>query len=375
MDPLTILGGLTGVGTFINDLITGQQSIELQKQNLKQSKDQQAFNEQYSMQSLAEQARQFELNNATANRNIDFQKQIAEQNLAFQQDAFNRQLQENELTRQREDTAYQRQIADLKNAGLSPLMASNGANAATMSVGSAPQYDAQAVSTAQGSAIQLAQEYASLMNMAKGQYLTRRQEATNQMIAARMTLSQLFEQRRVNGQNLALQSMNLATNIKDMRKKHELIDEQIESTKKLREWNEEHEYGKTNWVTLLMPTIKKISEKIHLDSDSIASAISNGYNKVSETIKSILDNSVDRNELPTTTQELTKNLSDGELEEVGLLIALNPHLSQEQIYTVANTLYPKLDSKRKSTTDFNQFVAWIQRDGLSQVLSIAFGIK
>lgn len=235
----------------------------------------QNFNESFSKQQLQQQAEQFAIDNATANKNIDFQKQVAEKNLALQTDVFNAQLRENELTRQREDTAMQRQVADLQAAGLSPLMVSNGASASGLQVGSAPQYDASAVATAQGSAISMAREYAQLKNMAEGQYLTRKQAAANERIGAQMALSQLGAQNKLNTQSLALQSFNIATSLRDMKKKHELIDEQIRVSKNQNNWMENHGYRNQNEWSILLPILDKLANNIGIDYDRLGEAFTN----------------------------------------------------------------------------------------------------
>ncbi len=74
-------------------------------------------------------------------------KEIAEKNLAFQQQAFQYNKDLNDLQMQRQDTSYQRAVADAQKAGFSPLVASGVApSAATVSTLTAPQmnYHAQA---------------------------------------------------------------------------------------------------------------------------------------------------------------------------------------------------------------------------------------
>lgn len=260
------------IGSYVTDwveTITGT-AVKKQAEKAQQlAEESQEFNERYSEKQLTQQEAQFEKNNELANRNVDFQKDIAEKNLALQTDAFNAQLKENELTRQREDTAYQRQAADLKAAGFSPLMASNGANAASMSVGSAPQYDGSSVATAQGSAIQLAQEYAALRNMAQGQYLTRKQAAVNERIGAIMALSEISANRRQNFQNLALSGANLAMNIRDMKKKHQLLDAQIKNAKDMGEWSNNYGWRNLNTISILKHYGETLADVIGLDKNTI----------------------------------------------------------------------------------------------------------
>lgn len=337
----------------------------------------QRFNEAYSLKALDEQARMFDLNYGQAQQNIDFQKEIAQKNLDLQTDAFNAQLAENQLTREREDNAYQRQVADLKAAGFSPLMASNGAGAAAMSVGSAPQYDAAAVSTAQGSAIQLAREYAALKNMAEGQYLTRKQAAANQKIGALMALSDLGESRRLGFQNLALQSFNLANSIKDSKSRRALIDEQIRVSKNTNAWMEKNGYRNRDLWNYIAPLISETANKMGLTYDKLSDSISN----LPSAIKDIIANNPDKSSLQDAMgikeyqKDLQKNFTNNELIEATMLANLGFKLNDKQLNNVVDFLYPKLSDYRKNVISKERLKKMIQDDGLSNVLSYTFGIK
>lgn len=301
------------IGNWWNDL-TGINSEKHANKADELAEQSQAFNEQYSKDQLALMEKQYEKANDLAQQNIDWQKDIAEKNLAAQQDAFNAQLAENQLTREREDTAYQRQVADLKAAGFSPLMASNGAGAASMSVGTAPQYDVSGVSTAQGSALDLAREYAQLRNMAVGQYLTRKQAAINERIGAKLALKDLSMQRGQFAKQQALNVANLALNVS----KHRLEIGEYN-------WNKAHGFRNQNTWSVLLPVLQTLANNLGIDYDKLGNALKNipgavtnmynnlgalydgtesGFNKLKDTVEVLQGSKIKKNDYDSMLEQL-----------------------------------------------------------------------
>lgn len=70
--------------------------------------------------------------------NEALQREMNQQNQENWQTAFDYTREQNELTRQREDNAIQRQVADAESAGLSPLAVAGTGGASASSVNSAP---------------------------------------------------------------------------------------------------------------------------------------------------------------------------------------------------------------------------------------------
>lgn len=68
---------------------------------------------------------------------LGYQRQIDQENLAFQQETFDYQKELQEQIFDREDNAYQRTVADMRAAGLSPL-AMNGTNNAGEAIAVSP---------------------------------------------------------------------------------------------------------------------------------------------------------------------------------------------------------------------------------------------
>lgn len=72
------------------------------------------------------------------NANIALQREMNQQNQENWQSEFDYTKQQNDLTRQREDNAIQRQVADAEQAGISPLAVAGSGGASASTVNSAP---------------------------------------------------------------------------------------------------------------------------------------------------------------------------------------------------------------------------------------------
>ena len=79
--------------------------------------------------------------NKLAQDNLNLNEKVSQQNFDLQKEQFDYQKQLNQTVMEREDSAYQRQVEDLKQAGLSPLMVSGGASATPLTSATAPQQD------------------------------------------------------------------------------------------------------------------------------------------------------------------------------------------------------------------------------------------
>lgn len=69
-------------------------------------------------------------------RNLEFQRQANAENLAFQKEGLEWQKGEANLTREREDTAIRRRVADLQAANLNPLLAAGSPASASTPISS-----------------------------------------------------------------------------------------------------------------------------------------------------------------------------------------------------------------------------------------------
>ena len=86
--------------------------------------------------------------NKLAQDNLNLNEKVSQQNFDLQKEQFDYQKQLNQTVMEREDSAYQRQVEDLKQAGLSPLMVSGGASATPLTSATAPQQDISGINEA-----------------------------------------------------------------------------------------------------------------------------------------------------------------------------------------------------------------------------------
>lgn len=178
--------GIINTGTDIYNTITSSKNAdkayELNKTALQQ-------NDKLAREQLNLLDKQNQVQNEIARENIDWQKNIAQQNFGLQQNQFDYQKRLNALQMEREDNAIQRQVADLQAAGFSPLMASGGSPSSPLSSGSAPQYEISGVSAAQGSYLQLAQQYAQLKQDSMNNHRSAKVQAYQSMASSKQASS------------------------------------------------------------------------------------------------------------------------------------------------------------------------------------------
>lgn len=338
------------------------------------------FQKSSHAEELEWQKEQFAKSQEMAQKNLDFQTDVAEKNFGLAQDTFAAQQRENEIARQREDTAYQRQVADLKAAGLSPLAVSGGAAASNMQVGTAPQYDAQGVTAAQGSMIQLAQEYAQLRNMAQGQYLTRRQAAVNERIGAAMALSDLSRERRINFQNMAMSTANLSMQYNRLRKENAYTDELIKNAQDTRTWSNKYGWRNLNNFAVLGAALKDIAHEFGISTDNFATAIKQGLEKIGSgsinIVNKLTDNSDAINEFvasqPESVQKTLNKMPADLLEEFIFFASLNPNINRKESLKVAAQLIKYVPDGKHF--DENELALYIQKHGLRETLRNIFGV-
>lgn len=256
-----------------------------------------------------------------ANRNLDMNSEVANDNLALQQSAFDYQKQLNATQMEREDSAMQRQIADLQASGFSPLAALGGSGSASnpLSSGNAPQMDFSGVNQASGAYLDMARQYASLHSQATQNYMSGRNQAAinhnSQVLGARTALAQMKADLHFKGQNMATQYFNAAINASNARLQRDYMREQIKTKKYENNWYDEHGYQLKTMATVLSDFlngegVKNIGSKLGGYLQSGLVVLGNAVDKLAGNIKNhngdihVFDNS--------DIAEIMSNLSSDE---------------------------------------------------------------
>ena len=193
-----------------------------------------------------------------ATDNLNLNKEIAQQNFDLSREQFAYQQRLNQIQMDREDSAFQRQVADLKAAGLSPLMvAGNGASSSPLTSSQAPQMDMLGINTAMSNII--------------GSY----NDSFNRKLQAR----QFALQSKV-------QTAQLYTDLLDAYNNNKKAKLELKYTNAKLKWEKEHGFRDLDWKSELT----KIAEDIisgkkdnnsiipNISRESISDAVNNALN-------------------------------------------------------------------------------------------------
>lgn len=219
-----------------------------------------------------------------ARANIKSQENIAIQNLGLQQAQFDYQKRLNQQQMQREDSAFQRQIADLEKAGLSPLMVASGASSSSLNSAPAPQIDTSGISAAQGSYLSLAQQYSALKqetmsDIRNTKANNARAIASNKQGAA-FALANLVKGAAVDLNEAYWKTQNYRMQVEKQNKELQLIDEQLAGAKQEREWMSTHGYRNQDIMNVIIPIIENYLKG--KDSDKVINDVKNYLKSIAE---------------------------------------------------------------------------------------------
>lgn len=269
-----------------------------------------------------------------AQKSLDLQKEISDTNFGLQQDQFEYQKQLNELQMKREDTAMQRQVADLKAAGLSPLMAGSGSSTGQLISASAPQRDGSGILSAMSNMLGVKTDYANRRAQV-------RQFAQQQTLQSAQTYADL-------------QSKRL-----DNQYKREVINGQ----KIANAYNLEHGLRDPSWQNAIVDVIEGYMSKHGIDpTDDVSDNISKGKKLISDKVKDSLDGKI-----PDPIVDIIVDSIDSELPlplavgtEAGK--AVKGYIS-ENVDKAKNYVSGKASSiKEKTKQKYNKTKKWVYKN-------------
>lgn len=218
-----------------------------------------------------------------ATDNLNLNKQIAQQNFDLSKEQFQYQARLNQIQMDREDTAFQRQVSDLKAAGLSPLMvAGNGASSSPLTSAQAPQFDLSGINQAMSNVI--------------GSY----NDAFNRKLQAR----QFALQSKV-------QTAQLYTDLLDAYNNTKKAKLELKYTNEKLKWEKLHGFRDLDWKSDLTKVIEDILAG-RKDKDSIIPNISR--ESISDAVNNALNSATaDDNNDFATYGSVSRNSSYGHM--------------------------------------------------------------
>lgn len=255
-----------------------------------------------------------------ANKNYEMEQQNYLYNQGLNSQMFNYQKDLNALQMQREDTAMQRQVADLVKAGFSPLAAigGNGAAAGALSTASmnnlqAPNFDGSGIANASSQYLNLAQQYASLHSQLYSKNAEQKQ-------AAAFAIAQMKQDLHFKNQSLATEVFNSAVNARNKSLQNKSLQEDITTKQYANKWYEEHGYSQTTLATVLSDFLNR--DDVKQAKEKFMNILSNGLSAVSDGLKSLSDSvssAIGKNDFKfsaSENKEMLNELSEAESDFV-----------------------------------------------------------
>lgn len=336
-----------------------------QLSNEKIADDQMKFEDKKFNEEMAWQRENFATQMDFANRQLGEQTRIADQNFALQQQsqswnqnmqqsAFDYQKQLNATQMQREDTALQRQMADARAAGLSPLSVVGGSGASSSPLSTASpsdvssaQYDGSGIASASRDYLALANQYAQLHMQAYGQHVSGAR-------AVAMQKASLAQGSRAALQSLARNLFDSGINAKNAAVSRKFTEAQTERLHIENEYYNTHGYRPVTTATVLSDFLNSKSGKEFLNSaNKLASTVadigSKGIEKLDKAVNTVVDklsNAFSGSEKPNYGEVYKEFKTQGLSDESAKIMADNV----QSIYDEYNSLpwYKKVGVSWKS---------------------------